>query len=211
MLDGWVLSAAGRAELRWAQRGDSWAEGSELRDCLLTAPPTRPHLRLYRAAPLAGLHEDSQNRGKLSDLLRYHSTKSGEEQTSLKDYVTRMKEGQVGVGVPGGAGQQAGAAGGQASRRAALLQPSRRMPTSLYLSFQTRAFSRCCTALPPSRPVPPRPAPPRLQSSIYYITGESRKGVENSPFLEKLKKKGYEVGAGGGGLWGVCSVFGDVQ
>jgi len=40
-----------------------------------------------------GIHEDSTNRNKLAEFLRYHSSKSGEEQTSLKEYVARMKEG----------------------------------------------------------------------------------------------------------------------
>ena len=71
-----------------------------------------------------GIHEDTTNRKKIADLLRFHTSKSGEDQISLKDYIQRMKEGQ---------------------------------------------------------------------KDIYYITGESRAAVAQSPFIETLKKKGLEV------------------
>merc|ERR1712021_35418 len=41
-----------------------------------------------------GIHEDSTNRMKVAELLRYHTSKSGDEQISFKEYVDRMKEGQ---------------------------------------------------------------------------------------------------------------------
>ncbi|KAL1790937.1 heat shock protein HSP 90-alpha [Sigmodon hispidus] len=41
-----------------------------------------------------GIHEDSQNRKKLSELLQYYTSASGDEMVSLKDYCTRMKENQ---------------------------------------------------------------------------------------------------------------------
>jgi molecular chaperone HtpG len=71
-----------------------------------------------------GIHEDTTNRSKIIELLRFHTSKSGEDQISLKEYVQRMKEGQ---------------------------------------------------------------------KDIFYITGESRAAVSQSPFLEALKKKGYEI------------------
>nr|ADM26741.1 heat shock protein 90 [Gonepteryx amintha] len=71
-----------------------------------------------------GTHEDSQNRNKLADLLRYHTSASGDEVCSLKEYVSRMKENQ---------------------------------------------------------------------KHIYYITGENRDQVANSSFVERVKKRGYEV------------------
>merc|ERR1712121_444577 len=71
-----------------------------------------------------GIHEDSTNRKKISDILRYHTSSSGDEMTSLKDYVSRMKENQ---------------------------------------------------------------------KQIYYITGESKDTVANSAFVERVKKRGFEV------------------
>jgi len=44
-----------------------------------------------------GIHEDTTNRKKLAELLRFYSSKSGNEFVSLKEYVGRMKEGQKSI------------------------------------------------------------------------------------------------------------------
>merc|ERR1712241_341999 len=45
-----------------------------------------------------GIHEDSKNRKKISELLRYSSTKTGDkDMVSLKEYVERMKEDQKAI------------------------------------------------------------------------------------------------------------------
>ena len=71
-----------------------------------------------------GIHEDSTNRKKLAEFLRYYTSLSGDEYCSLKDYVSRMKENQ---------------------------------------------------------------------KSIYFITGESKDQVANSAFVERVRKRGFEV------------------
>ncbi|ELK16602.1 Heat shock protein HSP 90-alpha [Pteropus alecto] len=44
-----------------------------------------------------GIHEDSQNWKKLSELLRSYTSASGDEMVSLKDYCTRMKENEKNI------------------------------------------------------------------------------------------------------------------
>jgi len=44
-----------------------------------------------------GIHEDSANRSKVADLLRFNTSKSGDELISLKEYIARMKEGQQSI------------------------------------------------------------------------------------------------------------------
>merc|ERR1712166_885989 len=44
-----------------------------------------------------GIHEDTNNRTKLAELLRFSTSKSGEDQISFKDYIARMKDGQKGI------------------------------------------------------------------------------------------------------------------
>jgi len=44
-----------------------------------------------------GIHEDTVNRTKIANFLRYYSSASGDEMTSLKEYTERMKENQKSI------------------------------------------------------------------------------------------------------------------
>jgi len=44
-----------------------------------------------------GIHEDSTNRKKLAEFLRYSTSSSGEDVSSLQEYVSRMKENQTAI------------------------------------------------------------------------------------------------------------------
>ena len=57
-----------------------------------------------------GIHEDSTNRQKLAEYLRYHTSKSGEDVISFKDYIGRMKEGQKDIYIITGESRAAAAA-----------------------------------------------------------------------------------------------------
>ncbi|CAE7608257.1 HSP90 [Symbiodinium pilosum] len=59
-----------------------------------TMAPARKFYEQFGKCLKLGVHEDSTNRTKVAELLRYHTSKSGDEQISLKEYVDRMKEGQ---------------------------------------------------------------------------------------------------------------------
>merc|ERR1719362_89062 len=44
-----------------------------------------------------GIHEDTANRTKVADLLRFNTSRSGDDLISLKEYIARMKEGQKSI------------------------------------------------------------------------------------------------------------------
>merc|ERR1712146_202158 len=51
----------------------------------------------FNKAIKLGLYEDSSNRTKLAKLLRFQTSKSGDNWTSLEKYISRMKKGQKNI------------------------------------------------------------------------------------------------------------------
>ena len=67
-------------------------------DCKKFAKFTTAHGRAMKL----GIIEDTSNRNRLAKLLRFQTSKSGDESVSLDDYIARMKEGQKEIYFLGG-------------------------------------------------------------------------------------------------------------
>ena len=63
---------------------------------LLTATPCRFYEAFGKNLKL-GIHEDSTNRAKLAEFLRFYTSKSPNELVSLKEYTNRMKKEQKNI------------------------------------------------------------------------------------------------------------------
>merc|ERR1711904_25816 len=65
-----------------------------------TAEDNEEYLKFWKEFQKAiklGLYEDSSNRTKLAKLLRFQTSKSGDNWTSLEKYISRMKKGQKNI------------------------------------------------------------------------------------------------------------------
>eukprot|EP00435_Cladocopium_sp_Y103_P041217 s1562_g11.t1 len=73
---------------------EMFAEIAEKKERLSNRDDYKKFYEAFGKCLKLGVHEDSTNRTKIAELLRFHTSKSGDEQISLKEYVDRMKEGQ---------------------------------------------------------------------------------------------------------------------